>query len=100
VASFWPEVAKHKFSNSDPCSPSVTTTERRAPPLDPRFKGVTFRGVPRITQFLRVHLDEPELTEATVRGWISHKKIRAYRFGAQLTAKAEELVEDLAGKAA
>jgi excisionase family DNA binding protein len=50
--------------------------------------------------FLQDHLDEPELTEATVRAWIAHKKIRAYRFGRQYTAKPEELVEDLAGKAA
>ena len=58
------------------------------------------RGVPRILVFLQDHLDEPELTEATVRAWIAHKKIRAYRFGRQYTAKPEELVEDLAGKAA
>jgi hypothetical protein len=66
--------------------------------LDPRFKGVTLRGVPKMVTFLREHLDEPDLTEATVRGWIAYKKIRAYRFGAQLTAKPEELLEDLAGK--
>ena len=65
--------------------------------MDPRYKGVTFRGVPRATKFLRIHLDEPALTEATVRGWIVHRKIRAYRFGNQLTFKAEELVEDLTG---
>jgi hypothetical protein len=45
-------------------------------------------------------LNEPELTEATVRAWIIRKKIRAYRFGHQLTARAEELAEDLTGKVA
>jgi hypothetical protein len=50
-----------------------------------------------MVDFLRVHLDEPGLTEATVRGWIAHRKIRAYRFGAQYTARIEELLEDLTG---
>jgi hypothetical protein len=62
--------------------------------------GGTLRGVPRALEFLRVELNEPDLTEATVRGWIAHKKIRAYRFGAQYTFKIAELREDLAGKAA
>jgi hypothetical protein len=53
-----------------------------------------------MVEFLRVHLGEPNLSEAAVRGWILHKKIRAYRFGNQLTAKTAELVEDLANNAA
>jgi hypothetical protein len=61
---------------------------------------VILRGVPRIVEYLRVRLNEPDLTESKVRGWIAYKKIRTYRFGSQHTAKTTELDEDVAGKAA
>jgi hypothetical protein len=41
-------------------------------------------------------LDEPELSVKTVECWVFTKKIRTYRFGnTQVTAKSDELVEDL-----
>jgi hypothetical protein len=61
---------------------------------------VVLRGVPRIVEYLRVRLNEPDLTESKVRGWIAYKKIRTYQFGSQYTAKTTELDEDVAGKAA
>jgi hypothetical protein len=62
--------------------------------------GVVLRGVPRIVEYLRTLLNEPDLTESKVRGWIAYRKIRTYRFGAQYTAKTTELEEDLTGQQA
>jgi hypothetical protein len=65
-----------------------------------RDPNIVLRGVPRIRDYLAKRLDEPDLTESKVYAWIAARKLRAYKFGAQLTAKTCELDEDVASTAA
>jgi hypothetical protein len=41
----------------------------------------TFRGFQRITEFLRIELDEPDLRVSTVTQWARSGKIDVDRFG-------------------
>jgi hypothetical protein len=65
--------------------------------IDPNPRGIRLRGVDKITEFLSAHLGAPGLTKPTVRGWINAGKIRAGRFGGQITALDTELAEDVRG---
>ncbi|MGA8758756.1 MAG: hypothetical protein WB611_21045 [Stellaceae bacterium] len=50
----------------------MITPDRDAPAL---------RGIKRITEFLRIEMDEPELKEGLVAAWVRAGKIDVDRFG-------------------
>jgi hypothetical protein len=57
------------------------------------------RGAKKIAEFLSGVLDEP-VTEDMVFYWSASGKIRTGKFGHNLTAVPDELIEDVSGKAA
>ena len=50
----------------------MMTPDRDAPAL---------RGIKKITEFLRIEMDEPELKEGLVAAWVRAGKIDVDRFG-------------------
>ena len=64
-------------------------------------EGTRMRGFRRITAFLRVELDEPDLPEHRVKAWAKAGKIQVDRFGPRnVTATPEGLRANLAGQSA
>jgi hypothetical protein len=63
-------------------------------------EGKRMRGFRRITAFLRVELDEPNLPEHRVKQWAKAGKIQVDRFGHNVTATPERLRANLAGERA
>jgi hypothetical protein len=61
--------------------------------------GDIMRGVPRITAFLRVLLDEPKLHESQVYHWISKGHIPAGSIGSVKVASKTVLRKALRGDA-
>lgn len=44
-------------------------------------RDVSHRGVKKMTDFLRIELDEPDLPESRVAAWVRSGKIEVSRFG-------------------
>jgi hypothetical protein len=68
----------------------ATATSAPTPPK-PKF----VRTLRRIRNYLAEQLGEPELSIKSVEWWVESKRIRTYKFGNQLTAKTDELDEDV-----
>jgi hypothetical protein len=62
-----------------------------APPKVPRV----FRTLRRIRDHLAERLGEPDLSMKSVEWWAESGRIRTHRFGNQITARENELDEDL-----
>jgi hypothetical protein len=61
---------------------------------------IILRGLRKITAFLRVELDEPDLPVSRVSGWVRGGKLDVSRFGPKnITATPSQLRASLRGKA-